>query len=145
MLQRSIRSLDRSVLRAETFEKMIAHAQGICDNRESRIHRATGYEETAIHYVKILQVVRAAVEVQNRGGRIFAEFTRADLVTQAMHGHFRGEVARFWREIIHLRHNVAAAADFLENAFPTLGQPVERLTVVLGVVNYYPLVALDRT
>ena len=53
------------------------------------------------------------------------------------------EIAGLGREIIHLGNDVTTATDFFENSFPALDQPVERLGVVLGVINNDPLVAFN--
>src|SRR4051812_4136737 len=107
---------------------MVAHAQGVGDDGERRVHRPAGYEEAAIHDVEIVHVMGATVEVEDRSFRDLAEFAGADLVTQAVHRHLGGEVAGFGREIVRLRHYVATAAYFFEDAFPTFRQSVERLS-----------------
>ena len=71
--------------RSKTFEQMVADAQGIRDDRERWIHRAARNEEAAIHHVKIVQIVRAAVEVEHGSLRVFAKLAGADLMFEALH------------------------------------------------------------
>src|SRR6266481_3028845 len=122
---------------------MVADTQSVGDYGERGIHRSARYEEAAVNDIEIVHVVCAAVEIKDRSLRVFAEFAGADLVTEAVHRHFSREVAGLGGEIVHLRHYVAAATDFSEDAFPSLRQPVERLDVVLGVINNDPLITLD--
>ena len=93
---------------------MVSHPQRIRDDRQRRIDRAARNEETAVHDVEIVHVVRAAVEVEHGRRGVFAEFARADLVAEAVHRHLRREIAGLGREIIHLGHDVTAATDFLQ-------------------------------
>src|SRR5262245_26312340 len=121
---------------------MITYAQRVRDNCQGGVHRSAGDEEAAIHDVKIVHIMSTAIQVEHRSCRIFAEFTRAGLMTKAVHRHLRREVAGLWREVICLRHDMATASNFLQDSFPTLDQAVEWLGIVFGVINYDALVPL---
>ena len=73
---------------------MISHAQRIRHNGQGRIHRAARHEETSVHYVKIVDVVRATVQTQHRRLWGLAELARANLMSKAVHRHLRFKVAR---------------------------------------------------
>ena len=73
---------------SETLHDVVTHAQSIGDDGQSRIHGAAGDEEAPIHHVKVVHVMRAAVQIQNRGLRILAEFAGANLVPRLCIGIF---------------------------------------------------------
>src|SRR5262245_61418716 len=106
---------------------MITHAQRVRDNCQGGVHRTAGDEETTIHDVKILHVMSTAIQIEDGRCRIFPKFAGANLMAEAMHRHLGREIARLWREVICLRYDMAAAADFLQNALPALNQTVEWL------------------
>jgi hypothetical protein len=59
---------------------VVTDAQGVCHNRERRIDGAARREETSIDDVQVVELVRFAISVQRRGGRVVAETNRAVLV-----------------------------------------------------------------
>src|SRR6516162_5467852 len=64
-------------------------------------------------------------------------------MAETVHWHLCRKVAGLWGEVVCLWHDVATAADLLKNALPSLNQAVERLGVVLHVINDDALITLD--
>ncbi len=64
-------------------KEMIANSKGVGHDRQRRIHRSTGWKETSIHNVKIVEFVRFAIFIQSRCFRIAAETDRAVLMGHA--------------------------------------------------------------
>src|SRR3954454_16331624 len=71
--------------RAETLEQVVADAQRVGHRRQRRVHRADAREEARVDDVEVVDLVRAAVGVQDRGGGVAAEAARPGLVGYAGH------------------------------------------------------------
>src|SRR5690606_36105352 len=65
---------------AHSFEQVVTDPQRVRHGREGRVHRANARKETRVHDVEVVDLVRAAVDVEHRGGRIRAEATGPGLV-----------------------------------------------------------------
>src|SRR5947207_6648730 len=113
-------------LGTKPLKNVVTDPKGIGDNGQGRVNSSARNEEAAVHDVKIVNVVSAAIQVEDRGLRVFPKLAGTDLVPQTVHGHFGGKIAGFWREVVGLRNNVAPAADLLQNTFPALHQAIER-------------------
>src|SRR5215472_11835200 len=63
--------------------------QVICDpkrirhDRQRRVHRPTRWEETSVHDVKIVEIVRFAVHIERRGLQVTAKADRAVLMSDS--------------------------------------------------------------
>src|SRR6516225_835332 len=68
---------------AQPLEEVFADPQGVGHDSQGRVHRATGYKETAIYDVEVVQVVCLAIHVERAGLRISPEPDGADLVGHA--------------------------------------------------------------
>src|SRR5262245_8202074 len=110
-----------ALARIQAIPQVVPDTQSVSDDGQGWIHSPACYKETSVHDIEIIKVVGPAVKVEHGGFRIIAEFTGADLVTQAVHRHFRCEVAGLWREVICLGDDVAAAADFFQDTLPAFG------------------------
>jgi hypothetical protein len=42
---------------------MVSDSKRISDDRQCRVYGATGWEEAAIHYVKVIEIVSLAIDV----------------------------------------------------------------------------------
>src|SRR3954462_8119746 len=76
MTRASTRSLMPSTPRprprrsAQAFAQVVADPQGVGDRRERRVHRTDAGEEAGVDDVEVVHLVRPAVDVQGRGGRV---------------------------------------------------------------------------
>ena len=52
---------------------MIAHAEGVRHGGQRRVHRADTRKEAGIDYIKVIQLMRLAVNIQHRRFGVFAE------------------------------------------------------------------------
>ena len=77
---------------------MIAHPQSVGDDGKRRIDGAAGGKKGTVHDIEIPDVVRAAVEIQDRSLRIRSETAGAVLVSDAFQGDGFLEV-EFLRDI----------------------------------------------
>ena len=66
---------------------MIANAQRICNDRQSRIYRPTRREKAPIDYIKIVDVVSLAIDVQCARQRIMTEAHGTILVSNPGEGN----------------------------------------------------------
>jgi hypothetical protein len=67
----------------QTFEQTVSDSQGVGDDSQGRVHSSEGGEERSVHDVEIINVVRAAVQVQHRSLRIRAEPAGAVLMSDS--------------------------------------------------------------
>src|SRR5690242_11042575 len=65
---------------AEALEKVVADPQRVGHGRQGRVHGADAGEEARVDDVEVVDLVRAAVGVEHRGGRIAPEAAGAGLV-----------------------------------------------------------------
>src|SRR3954468_15334522 len=85
----------------------------------------------------------STVQIEHGCLWILAEFTRANLVPEAVHRHFCGEISGLRREVVNLRNDRITAPEFLENSLPAFYQSVEWLGVVFGVIDDDPFSVFD--
>ena len=72
---------------AHPFLQVIAHAQRVGHNRESRIDSSRRGEEAAVDDVEVVDVVRPAIRIQDRRLGIAAEADGAVLVCHTGEGN----------------------------------------------------------
>src|SRR5215216_234757 len=69
------------------LEQMVADAEGVGHRGQRRVHRADAREEAGVDDVEAVELVRAAVDVEHRAGRVGAEAARTWLVGAAGDGN----------------------------------------------------------
>src|ERR1043166_7076960 len=69
-----------SSLSFEALQKMIADPQRVGHRCQSRIHRADAREETGVHHVEVVELVRLAVGIEHRSLWVLAEAASPGLV-----------------------------------------------------------------
>src|SRR5215475_13030706 len=67
----------------QPLQEVIADADRIGNRGERRVYRPDADEETRVHHVQIVELVRLAVHIQDRALRIRAEAARPDLMGTA--------------------------------------------------------------
>src|SRR5947207_3865906 len=78
----------RRLLRSrQSLQQVIAHADGVGDGGERRIDRADADEKARIDDVEVVELVRLAVDVENRGLGSAAEPAGAGMMCTAGYGH----------------------------------------------------------
>src|SRR5213078_3720580 len=110
----------------ESFEQVLAHAQGVGDDRQRRVHRADGYEEARVEDVEVVELVGLAVDVEHRRLGIAPEPGRPRLMRGRGDGHALVEV-----HVAPVR--VLVEAEVAQHRFELLAEPFQRLGVVLVV------------
>src|SRR6187200_1426986 len=68
---------------AEPLREVLADTDGVGHRRQRRVHRADAREEAGVDDVQVVELVRLAVDVEDRGLRVRAEPTRPSLVGDA--------------------------------------------------------------
>ena len=66
---------------AHPFEEVVADAQRVGDDSQGRVHRPARGEKAAVDNVKIVDVVRLAIDVQGAAQRVGSEADRAVLMS----------------------------------------------------------------
>src|SRR4051812_43254738 len=84
-LRRSPDTGDLLTGHAEAREQVIAHPQRVGHGGQRRVDRADAREEARVDDVEVVDLVRAAVRVEHRGGRIEPEPARPRLVGHPGH------------------------------------------------------------
>jgi hypothetical protein len=67
----------------QALEQMVADPQRIGDDRQGRVDSGARHEKAAVDDVEVVDLVRAAVDVECRALRVAAEADRAILVARA--------------------------------------------------------------
>src|SRR6266567_3950985 len=86
--------------RSQTVQQMIANAHRIGDDGQRRVDRRAGNEEAAVNNVKVVQIVRLAVDVEGRAFRVAAEADRAALMGCARNRDLLAQVERVLEEVL---------------------------------------------
>jgi hypothetical protein len=116
----------REIGSSKPFDEVVRNADRVGDDCERRIHRAAGREKRRIDDIKVIQVVRAAVHVQNRLLRVHTEAACPVLMTDAL------EIDVF----LEIRMDFKCMGDMprlLKDLDPALIEPRERFLVILRV------------
>jgi len=115
-----------TLLGAKTIQQVIPDAQGIGHNRQSGIHCAAGREEAGVNDVEVVDVMRAAVFIQNRCCGIVAKTKRSILMRNAGERNALAD-----KEIA--RDQMLMTADVIQRAFK-LGDQALVAFFVIGLV-----------
>ena len=97
---------------------MLSNSQGIGHNCEGGASTRAGGEETAVYDVEVVNVVGAAVNVEDGSCEIAAHFTGATLVADDLEGGFATRVD------VTLTQAESAAFEFFENFHPLIDEAV---------------------
>ena len=106
---------------------MIADAQSVGNDRQRGVYRSAGDKEGTVNDVEVVDIVGAAVQVQNRGLRIRAKAAGAVLVADTLEGDAL-------REVELVREDMGTV-NLLEHLGPSVHEPLEGLDVVRGIVE----------
>ena len=101
---------------------MVADPQRVGDDRQRRVYRSARRKKAAIDDIKVVDLVRPAIDVERRRFRVMPEADRTVLVTGA------GD-RQALTEIGVLRQQMRLAADMLQQVPQLAGQPLVRLVL----------------
>lgn len=105
---------------------MITNPQRIGDDGQRGVNGTTGRKEAAIYHVEIIDIMGLTIQIQHGGCGVFAKLTGADLVTDAFHWEFAGEVSLFapFEKVITVSLDALSAVDGLQNFNPALFEAI---------------------
>ena len=122
----------------EALEQVIADPDRVRHRGERRVDRADAREEARVDHVQVVELVRAAVGVQDRGGGIGAESAGARLMGTSGHRDLVLEVGVMRQQV------VVVHAEVREHLLELVEQALFRLFVAGLVLDHDVAVARER-
>ena len=77
---------------SQSFQKVIADSQCVCDDRECWIDCGTGGEEAAVYYIEVVEFVGFAVGVEDGLGGVGSEANGSVLMSDTGNGNLFAEI-----------------------------------------------------